>query len=256
MTEQQRVRKKRPPVEADPQAIIERQEAHQSFKGRRSLRIRVSVGLFLLLVVFVLYRGFTTNAGATAHLIFLASGSVLIIGLNYLIASNDPDPDPEATKRELSEQRKRREEERAVLAEKRAIENAELARVRDEKQKQQAEEKAERDRVETIEKAERDRIYAEQKAVRDREASELVAAMLQQQLRAERENRITELMMLAESNPKKAFKLASRDGIDLHAEAVRRVAGGAAVVGAALGAGAQAGSELVKHIVNGTGEKP
>lgn len=236
-------KKRRQPQPTESMAA-DLQMAHAAYEARTKLRWIVSAFLLSALTIFVIYRAFTSSAGFVPHLLFMALGTGVIVGLNFLISSNDPDPDPEATKRKRDEAARHRKQLAKAAAERRSVESAEKALLKEKKRQQ-----------DLVEKTERDRVYAEQKAIRDQQVAELAASMQLEQIRVQRENRITELMMLAETDPKKAFKLASREGIDIHAEAVKRVAGGAALVGAALGVGAQAGSELVNQIMNNGREK-
>lgn len=213
-------------------ALELKRDAHRAYLIRRNRRILVSKIVIGSMGAFLLYRQFTTAAGMTVHGIFFAVGFAIVVGLNVVMSSQDPDPDPDATNRETAELANRKAEAKAIRAEQKAIEDAEKKRVKE---------------VET-----QKRLL--QQAENDRAARELAMVLIDEQLRVQRQNRVTELMILADTDLKKALKLASKEGIDLHAEAQSRAAGAAVVVGAALGAGVQAGAEFVRAVVKKTNE--
>jgi|GEM_PF-4872571 len=213
---------------------------HRSYQRRHAVRFSGAVALGVPLVIFFGFRGLQAwwNSGPViGHLLILAFCLGIIGFVWWLMESQDPDPDPAATKRNAEQRRT----ERAAAAEIRAAENAVI---RDAKAAARAEQKA-------ID-AERAAMKAAEDKIRNEAAAEVVAGLMtqqiQQQLQAQRSNRVLELMVMFETNPKKALKLASQEGIDLHAEAMNRLGVGVGAIGFALGAGLQAGSEVVKEI--------
>jgi hypothetical protein len=209
-------------------------ENHRLYTGRKWFRDRFAIALIVGLTAFFIYQLIFANASAVTHVVMFAVGLSFIFGIHFIFANQDPDPDPAATARNMAERRQRRAEAKAE----KDLRNAELAKIR---QTKAAEEKLRRDAENAI--------IAKQIAERNEAAAELAASMAMEQARIDRENKITELLMIANTDMKRALKLAGREGIDLHAEAQKRVAAGAAVVGAALGTGAKVGVEFVKHML-------
>jgi hypothetical protein len=223
------LRRKRPAVDT---ALLA--EQHQRFTRRKIIRDRSAITLAACLAAFFLYQLINANSSALAHVVMFVVGLGFIFGLHFIISNQDHDPDPAATAKQKAEEQQRR----AELKSANAIRKAEQLKVH---QAKAAENKLRRD-------AENE-IRAKEIAERNRAAAEMAMAMANEQVRIDRENRITELLFLADTDMKRALKLAGREGIDLHAEAQKRLAAGAAVVGAALGTGAKVGVEFVKHML-------
>lgn len=189
---------------------------YEAFCKRRAIRKIVLVSsLPVLALLFLNAAGSST--GFIVPLLFFGFLAALVTAGYVVWAKNDPDPNPAETERRREVARVKAEalaEERAIknaeLAEKRAIKNAELKQIRDDENAKLAAEREIKRQEEAAAAAEKAAFFATQR--------ELVA----------RQNRITELLVIADKDLRKALKLATREGIDLYAEAEKRVVGGAA----------------------------
>lgn len=213
----------------------------EAYKRRHALRLYALMALVPVIALFAGYRtvqSWWIGGSVVGHVILLMFGLGITGGIWWLLESQDPDPDPEAAKIEAEQSRI----ERSKAAE---IRSAEKLVRRDQHVIERAEQQAR--------KAENAAVKASEDKIKNAAAAEHANALVLQQIhlrmQSERSNRITELIMLFESNPKKALKLAQQEGIDLHAEALARVNAGVGSIAFALGAGAQAGSEFVKGVI-------
>jgi hypothetical protein len=116
---------------------------HAAFKRRRVIRKVLSVALSALILWFLIRKLNNANSHPVGHAVFAFFLFALVVAGNILWQANDPDPDPEATKREMAQAEQQRRIQREQQAAKRQQEAIELAeRKAAEKAQREADSKA------------------------------------------------------------------------------------------------------------------
>lgn len=204
---------------------------HENYRRRKAVRQSFSWVVASILLIFVVDRLFRSNLSALVHLVMLAAGFALIIFANWIIEEQYPDPDPTETKRLKEEASALRAAER-----KRKLETLAAQKLIDNERRAAAQ----------SERAEFEKQQAAEADIRTKEAEQVAFRILEQH----RQNRVSELLRLRTTDPDRADKLAKREGIDLDAEAAARLIAGVAVIGAVIGAGAVAGAEAMRQVID------
>ena len=212
------------------------EQTHEQYRKRRGQRAGLSFFAFMLLCVFVVERLLRSNLPGVVQFVVFIAGCGLIWFVNWIDEQQNPDPDPKLTQEIRDASARRRAKKARIKAENRAAEQIVQAKKKAASERKRVE--VERERAAA---AEAERMRSEQ----DR----------QQAMQQQREQMVSQLLQLRTTQPEIANKVAAAHGIDLEVEAGARLIAGMAILGVAVGAGAVAGAEAMRAIIDKTKQK-